>query len=89
MLTDFALGDTDASAANVQQSCQQAPDHIASSVVVATSRSTTRELIDQYTRLDIVEIIFFPNTDNLDEVSRLVDAIGTDSLSAALHTDTI
>ncbi|WP_193047964.1 LLM class flavin-dependent oxidoreductase [Mycolicibacterium baixiangningiae] len=88
VLAYFALGNTELGWANVRHFYQQAPDHIASSVVVCTSHSTVRELIDQYTQLDVDEIIFIPGTDNLDEVSRLADAIGSDLESAALDTDT-
>jgi alkanesulfonate monooxygenase SsuD/methylene tetrahydromethanopterin reductase-like flavin-dependent oxidoreductase (luciferase family) len=76
VLAYFALGNTELGWANVRHFYQQAPDHIASSVVVCTSRSTVRELIDQYTQLDVDEIIFIPGNDSLDEVSRLADAVG-------------
>lgn len=78
VLAYFALGNIDLGLANVRHFYQHAPDHIASSVVVCTSGSSIRELIDQYTQLDVDEIIFFPSNDNLDEISRLADAVGSD-----------
>ena len=77
-LAYFALSDPEVSWANVRHFYQYAPEHLARSVVVCTSRSAIRELIDQYTQLDVDEIIFFTGNDNLDEVARLADAIGSD-----------
>ena len=76
VLAYFSLADTEVGLSNVRHFYQVAPDHIASSVVVCTSRSTVRELIDQYTQLDVDEVVFIPGTDNLDEISRLADAVG-------------
>lgn len=76
VLAYFSLGDADAAWANIGHFYQHAPDHIASSVVVCTSRPRVRELIDQYTQLDVDEIVFIPGTDDLDEVPRLADAVG-------------
>ena len=78
VLAYFALGDTELGWANIRHFYQQAPDHIASSVVVCTSPSSVAEVIAQYTQLDVDEIIFIPGNDNLDEISRLADAIGSD-----------
>jgi hypothetical protein len=75
VLAYSALVDSELGRANVRYFYQRAPDHIASRVVVCTSRSAVRELVDQYTQLDVGEIIFIPGNDNLDEVSRLTDAI--------------
>lgn len=76
VLAYFSLADTEVGFSNVRHFYQVAPDHIASSVVVCTSRSTVKELIDQYTQLDVDEVVFIPGTDNLDEISRLADAFG-------------
>lgn len=77
VLAYFSLADTEAGLANVRHFYQVAPDRIASSVVVCTSRSAVADLVDRYTQLDVDEIVFIPGTDNRDEVSRLADAVGS------------
>lgn len=89
VLAYFVLGDTELGLANVRHFYQQAPDHIASSVVICTSPASVRELINQYTQLDVDQIVFIPGDDSLDEISRLADAIGSGRESAALHIDTV
>jgi alkanesulfonate monooxygenase SsuD/methylene tetrahydromethanopterin reductase-like flavin-dependent oxidoreductase (luciferase family) len=78
VLAYFALGDPELGRANIKHFYQQAPDDIASNVVLCTSRSAVRDLIDQYTQLDVDEIVFIPTNDNLDEISRLADVIESD-----------
>jgi MinD-like ATPase involved in chromosome partitioning or flagellar assembly len=75
VLTYFALGDTDAGRANIQDFYRLAPKNIATNAVLRTTRETIGQSITQYTDLGVDEIIFIPATDDLDEVTRLADIV--------------
>lgn len=75
VLAYFSLGNSEVGLANIRHFYQHAPDHIVKNIVVCTSRSAVTDLIDQYTQLDIDEIIFIPADGALDEVSRLAHAV--------------
>ncbi|WP_275467300.1 LLM class flavin-dependent oxidoreductase [Streptomyces noursei] len=73
VLAYFALGDTEAGQANIQDFYRLAPKDIARNAVLHTARSTIEQSIVEYTDLGVDEIIFVPATDDLDEVTRLAD----------------
>ncbi|MFG2227332.1 LLM class flavin-dependent oxidoreductase [Streptomyces sp. NPDC048644] len=73
VLAYFALGDTEAGRANIQDFYRLAPKEIADNAVLHTTPETIERSITQYTDLGIDEIIFVPATDDLDEVTRLAD----------------
>jgi alkanesulfonate monooxygenase SsuD/methylene tetrahydromethanopterin reductase-like flavin-dependent oxidoreductase (luciferase family) len=75
VLAYFALGDTDAGRANIQDFYRLAPKDIATNAVLRTTRETIEQSITQYTDLGIDEIIFVPAADDLDEVTRLADIV--------------
>jgi alkanesulfonate monooxygenase SsuD/methylene tetrahydromethanopterin reductase-like flavin-dependent oxidoreductase (luciferase family) len=75
VLSYFALGDTDAGRANIQDFYRLAPEDIATNAVLRTTRETIVQSITQYTDLGVDEIIFIPATDDLDEVTRLADIV--------------
>lgn len=74
-LAYFVLGDTETGRANVRHFYQQAPDHIADSVVVCTSPSSVSRVIDEHAQLGVDKIIFVPAVSDLDEVARLEDVV--------------
>ncbi|AQT79947.1 flavin-dependent oxidoreductase [Mycolicibacterium litorale] len=76
-LAYFALGDTEIGLANIHHFYQHAPDHIAKMVVACTSRSSVQQLIEDYTRIGVDEVVFIPAVADLDEVTRLADAVGS------------
>jgi alkanesulfonate monooxygenase SsuD/methylene tetrahydromethanopterin reductase-like flavin-dependent oxidoreductase (luciferase family) len=75
VLAYFALGDTEAGRANVQDFYRLAPKDMGDSVVLATTRARIRQVIDEYTDLGLDEVIFVPATDDLDDVTRLADIV--------------
>ncbi|MER7011586.1 LLM class flavin-dependent oxidoreductase [Saccharopolyspora sp. NPDC000359] len=75
VLNYFALGDTQAGRANIQNFYRLAPAEIAANAVLHTSSGEIEQSIADYTDLGVDEIIFVPATDDLDEVSRLADTV--------------
>lgn len=74
-LAYFALGDSERGWANIHDFYQHAPDHIAKNVVLCTSPTSVNQLIEDYTQLGVGEVVFIPAVADLDEVTRLSDAV--------------
>ncbi|WP_020667656.1 LLM class flavin-dependent oxidoreductase [Amycolatopsis nigrescens] len=75
VLAYFALGDTEAGRANVQDFYRLAPEEIATNAVLCTTGEMIEQSVAEYTDLGVDEIIFVPATDDLDEVTRLADLV--------------
>ncbi|GAA3357796.1 LLM class flavin-dependent oxidoreductase [Saccharopolyspora gregorii] len=75
VLAYFALGDTEAGRANIQDFYRLAPKEIATNAVLCTTRETIEQTITVYTGLGVDEIIFVPATDDPDEITRLAGIV--------------
>jgi alkanesulfonate monooxygenase SsuD/methylene tetrahydromethanopterin reductase-like flavin-dependent oxidoreductase (luciferase family) len=75
VLAYFALGDTEAGRANVQDFYHLAAKGVADNVVLGTTRAAIQQLVSEYTDLGLDELILVPATDDLDDVTRLADIV--------------
>jgi alkanesulfonate monooxygenase SsuD/methylene tetrahydromethanopterin reductase-like flavin-dependent oxidoreductase (luciferase family) len=75
VLAYFALGDTEAGRANVQDFYHLAPKSMSDNIVLATTQAAVRQVITEYTDLGLDEVILVPATDDLDDVDRLADIV--------------
>ncbi|MFD6162351.1 LLM class flavin-dependent oxidoreductase [Nocardia sp. NPDC060256] len=76
-LAYFAMGDTETGQANVRDFYRLAPEALAAEVVLCTTSKMIEQSIADNADLGVDEIIFLPATDDLDEVARLADIVGS------------
>ncbi|PXX68626.1 luciferase-like monooxygenase [Nocardia tenerifensis] len=74
-LAYFALSDTETGRSNIRDFYRLAPEPIAGNVTLCTTPTMIEQTIADYTDLGVDEIIFTPATDDLDELTRLADAV--------------